>query len=249
MYNIYIATGEEFIDMNIAICDDELLYQKQISELLISHFERNRIPLPTILTYSSGEELLDSEEPIDLLFLDIEMKAVDGIFVGNTLKKQFPNIIIIIVTSYMEYLDDAMRFHVFRYLSKPLEQQRFYRNLQDALSLYSTFNAQIAVETKDELYNVNTADIILIEALARKVIVYTLSCTYETSKPMSYFTTILPCNIFFQTHRSYIVNMSYVNRFDKTTVYLNNDSFTAYLTRRKFIEFKKNYLLYLESTR
>ena len=66
------------------------------------------------------------------------MPGMNGIYVGNELKKSNPAVIIFIVTSYSEYLDEAMRFHVFRYLSKPLEQQRFFRNMQDAVNLYHT---------------------------------------------------------------------------------------------------------------
>ena len=61
----------------------------------------------------------------DIVFLDIEMPGMNGIYVGNELKSQNRNIIIFVVTSYSEYLDEAMRFHVFRYLSKPLDKQRF----------------------------------------------------------------------------------------------------------------------------
>ena len=52
------------------------------------------------------------------------MPGMNGIYVGNELKKSNPAVIIFIVTSYSEYLDEARRSHVSRYLSKPLEQQR-----------------------------------------------------------------------------------------------------------------------------
>ncbi len=64
------------------------------------------------------------------------MPGLDGIYVGNELKKKDKDIIIFIITSYSEYLDEAMRFHVFRYLSNPIDRQRLFRNLKDALDLY-----------------------------------------------------------------------------------------------------------------
>ena len=60
-------------------------------------------------------------------------------------EKRNPDIIIFIVTSFLEYLDEAMRFHVFRYLTKPIDKQRLFRNLKDALQLYLSDNAKIAV--------------------------------------------------------------------------------------------------------
>ena len=46
----------------------------------------------------------------DIVYLDIQMSGIDGIAVGNSLLKSYPAAIIIIVTSFPEYLDDAMRF-------------------------------------------------------------------------------------------------------------------------------------------
>ena len=60
------------------------------------------------------------------------------VYKRQVLKERNKNIIIFVVTSYSEYLDEAMRFHVFRYLSKPLEKQRLFRNLKDACLLYTS---------------------------------------------------------------------------------------------------------------
>ena len=74
------------------------------------------------------------------------MPGMNGIYVGNELKRVNENVIIFIVTSYSEYLDEAMRFRVFRYLSKPLEKQRFFRNFRDAIDLYHTMTVRIPIE-------------------------------------------------------------------------------------------------------
>ena len=76
------------------------------------------------------------------------MPGMNGIYVGNELKKANNNIIIFIVTSYSEYLDEAMRFHVFRYLSKPLDKQRFFRNMKEAVDLYNTITVKIPFPAK-----------------------------------------------------------------------------------------------------
>ena len=67
------------------------------------------------------------------------MPGLNGIYVGKELKEKNKNTIIFIITSYVEYLDDAMRFHVFRYLSKPLDKQRLFQNMKDAIQLYKSY--------------------------------------------------------------------------------------------------------------
>jgi len=61
-----------------------------------------------------------------------------------------------------------MRFQVFRYLSKPLEKQRLFLNLKDALRVYSTATFKVPVETKHNIYSVPASEIIYIEAVQKK---------------------------------------------------------------------------------
>lgn len=106
--------------MQLIICDDDKLFIQKLQHCLQLFFKQHRLILPKIITFTSGEELLSYTGSIDILFLDIEMPGMNGIYIGNVLKERNKNIIIFVVTSYSEYLDEAMRFHVFRYLSKPL---------------------------------------------------------------------------------------------------------------------------------
>ena len=108
--------------MQLIICDDDNLFIQKLQSYLQLFFRQHHLTLPEIITFTSGEELLSYTGRIDILFLDIEMPGMNGIYVGNILKRRNENIIIFVVTSYSEYLDEAMRFHVFRYLSKPLEK-------------------------------------------------------------------------------------------------------------------------------
>lgn len=119
--------------MRILICDDDLEIAEQLNDTLNLFFQNNSLKLPEIVIYDNGEDLLADSMDKDIVFLDIEMPGLNGIYVGNELKNKNPNIIIFIVTSYSEYLDDAMRFHVFRYLSKPVDPNRLFRNLKDAI--------------------------------------------------------------------------------------------------------------------
>lgn len=235
--------------MRILICDDDTLFTEQLHKYLKEYFERQKLKCPEIVIYHSGDALLKDNGKKDIVFLDIEMPGVNGIYSGNELKNKNPNVIIFIITSYAEYLDEAMRFHVFRYLSKPLDKQRLFRNLKDALQLYNTNHVKLAVETKQGVYMILSSDIVCVEAQNRKVIVHTTTHPYESIHNIQYWLEKLPENSFFQSHRSFIVNFAYICDFDNTVIHLYNHQITAYLTRRKYTAFKEAYLLYLENTR
>ena len=235
--------------MRILICDDDLLAIEQLKNYISVFFKNRHLKCPEVVSYSNGEALLTDEGEKDILFLDIEMPGMNGIYIGNEIKKKNKNTIIFIVTSYSEYLDEAMRFHVFRYLSKPLDKQRFFRNMKDAIDLYSTLTIDIPIETKQGVYTIPASSIITVEAQGRKVILHTTMRDFESIHNMPYWSDLLPKNCFFQTHRSYIINFEHVTDFDRTLIHLADNRFSAYLTRRKYSTFKEAYLLYLESTR
>lgn len=235
--------------MRILICDDNTLMIEQLEKYIKIFFDKIHVKCPELVCFSDGESLLADKGDKDILFLDIEMPGMNGIYVGNELKKANSNIIIFIVTSYSEYLDEAMRFQVFRYLSKPLDKQRFFRNMKDAVDLYNTVTIKIPVETKQGVHTLSASSVIAIEAQARKVIVHTTLCDFESIHNMQYWLELLPKNCFFQTHRSFIINFEHVADFDHTLVHMAGNQFHAYLTKRKYSAFKEAYLLYLESTR
>ena len=234
--------------MRILICDDDVLIIEQLQKYIINFFENIGVKCPELVCFSDGESLLSDKGEKDILFLDIEMPGMNGIFVGNELKKANNNIIIFIVTSYSEYLDEAMRFHVFRYLSKPLDKQRFFRNMKDAVDLYNAITIKIPVETKQGIHTLPVSSVIAIEAQGRKITVHTTLCDFESIHNMQYWLELLPKNRFFQTHRSFIINFEHVTDFDRNLVHMS-DNQSAYLTKRKYSSFKEAYLLYLESTR
>lgn len=235
--------------MRIAICDDNPQILEQLYKYINEFFRKNNLKTPHIATFSSGEALLCDRTPNDIVFLDIEMPGVDGIYVGNKLKEANPKTIILIVTSFAEYLDEAMRFQVFRYLSKPIEKMRLFRNLRDALKIYNSSNTKVAITTKDGVFPVSTSDIICVEAQMRKVIIHTTSKDYFSTQNMQHWIDTLTEPCFFQSHRSFIVNLEHITDFNNSVIHLYNSQFTAYLTRRKYTEFKATYLLYLESMR
>ncbi len=235
--------------MRILICDDDDLMIKQIRKYCQFFFDKIQVKCPELVCFSDGETLLSDEGEKDILFLDIEMPGMNGIYVGNELKTRNENIIIFIVTSYSEYLDEAMRFHVFRYLSKPLDKQRFFRNMKDAVDLYNSMTVKIPIETKQGVHTLPASSIVAVEAQGRKITVHTVKGDFESIHTIKYWENLLPKNHFFQTHRSFIINFEYVTDFDHTLVHMNDNQFHAYLTKRKYSSFKEAYLLYLESTR
>ncbi len=234
--------------MNIVICDDDPVFCRTLGKYLLDFFKENRLTKPEIRVFYNGEDLLKDRGKMDLAFLDVVMTGISGIHTGKYLKERYPDLLVFIVTSFSDYLDEAMSFNVYRYLSKPVDKARLYRNLHQALRTVATVNRKYAIETKEGVFTLREREIIEVEACARKVIVHTVKGDYHSLKNMQYWADTLNHNVFFRTHRSFIVNMGHVKAFDHAMVLMDEQDLNAYLTRRRYHDFKEAYLLYVAST-
>ena len=187
---------------------------------------------------------------MDLVFLDIEMPGLNGIYAGNHLYNRNPETHIFVITSHMKYLDDAMRFHVFRYISKPVESKRFMRNLEDAISEFNSIGGRIIVKCKGTTYILSAKDIIMVEVNphCRNLTIHTVSDTYTTTQTLASIKSMLPSGSFYQSHRCYIVNMNYIMSYNNSRIYMENHLY-ADIALRKYNDFFNTYSAFLTTLR
>ena len=237
--------------VRIVFCDDDPMVLAQLRSYVSEYFGQLGGNVPEFSCYHSGDTILNAKVRADIAFLDVEMPGVSGIHVGAKLKEWNPNIKIFIVTSYPDYLDEAMRFQVFRYLSKPIDKNRLFRNLKDAVYQHNIESREFPIVTNDGVYVRRAEEILCVEAAQRKVFVHTTDGNLQSTQNMEHWrqTLTLPC--FFVTHRSYIVNLHFVNTIRKDAILLKyrDMEFTAYLTRRRYTACKDTYLWYMESVK
>lgn len=235
--------------MRILICDDNPMILEQLETYVLEFFASLARIQPELHLFESGDALIRGADKADIAFLDVEMPGVSGIGVARKLKQANPNIKIFIVTSYPDYLDEAMKYEVFRYLSKPIDKNRLFRNLKEAVYQYSIATKEYTILTRNGIATRRSDEIVCIETSQRKVLIYTTDGVLISTEPIEYWRKILVLPCFFVTHRSYIINMQYVYAIEKDKIFLrySNQIKEAYLARRKYVQFKDTYLLYMES--
>ncbi len=231
------------------ICDDnkEIVFflKNMVSEFFASMGQNE----PEYILCNSGEELLATGQAGDIALLDVEMDGISGILTGEELKKRNPRIKIIIVTSYSDYLDEAMKFHVFRYLSKPVDKDRLHRCLKEAIYQISTYSKTAIIKTDGAHERVYTDDIMCVESDGRGSVIHMTDRDIYSAQGIEYWFGELDIPCFYTTGRSHIINMKYVSSFDSQTISLahNDKSVTAYISRRKYKDFKSAYLMFVRT--
>lgn len=234
--------------MNYAICDDDPVFCESLLHLIKQYFRLNKIKCQNIDVFHSGEELLAYSKPYDIVFIDVEMPGLSGIHTSQKLREKYPRTLFLIITSHDSYIDEAFKFHAFRYITKPVNKLRLFNNLKDAIKEFTSSNQKIMIETKDGSYTIFASEIIFIESAGKHSNIYTKDIVYYSVANITYWQEHIDNACFFQTHKSYIVNMKYINSFTTDTILLCDNKYKARLTRRKYNVFKNAYALYLESS-
>lgn len=228
--------------IKVLICDDNDTILTQINNLVEGWGKSNKINF-CITTKSSGDLVVNSSLSFDIAFIDIEMPGISGLKLAQELQKNNPDIIVIVITSFQNYLDDAMRVHVFRYISKPININRFNSNLMDAVNKYRNISKSIIIDLKDEVYYVKTKDILYIENLKYGSNIITKYDQFTTNKkPKEWLSIINQPNCFVYSHNSFIVNLQNVIDFNKSSVTLRknaSETVSTYMSQRKYKDFKK----------
>lgn len=233
--------------MKVLICDDDIKIVNQIDNNLQKYMQENKIKM-NIDAFTSSKLAFSSAKAYDIAFVDIEMPDIGGLELAKQLKRNNSNILIFIITSHDCYLDDAMDISVFRYLSKPIENGRFFRGLESAMKHYQTDTHTIALEYYDEIYTIYTSDIIYITTQGRKTVIFTRTEKYTSNKSISYWRDVLhKLSCFAYPHHSYIINLRYVTRLSKNDVTLEADlkKYILPVSQRGYSNFKKAYFSYI----
>lgn len=236
--------------INILICDDD----KNISSKVKSFIEsiQNRYMVNFSIDVKDDEGFLNNQDPAyDIAVVDIEMPKISGLEVAKKLKEVNPDVIVIILTSYFDYLDNAMKISVFRYLSKPVDEGRFERNFIEALKYHREICKHIVIEQGNDVYAVKTKDILYIENTKHGSIIVTKTNSFKTNvKPEQWLDKINQPNCFVSPHKSYIVNLQNIVNFDKHKVVFSTGSENitlACIAQRKYNDFKKSFFNFMGS--
>ena len=215
--------------LNCLIVDDEPL----ALDLLESYVSRTPF-LHLVAQCDSAVKALSviEEEPIDLVFLDIQMPGITGIEFARTISKKT---LVIFTTAYTEYALDSYEVDAIDYLIKPVEAERFQKAVDKALSYHSLLlkEEKEAIETivaaeyffvkaERRYFKVNFSDILFIEGLKDYVILQLNDQRIITRMSLKAIFDLLPKSIFLRVNKSYIVNTDHIESFDNNDIFIKS---------------------------
>ena len=206
--------------MRLALCDDDRSIIDEMKPILLQYANEHRFEMLVDL-YKNGEDLLKSDIIYDMIFLDYEMGELSGIETARILRDKNIKCAIIFVTNYPHFMIRAFEVNAFRFIEKPANQSQLYQALDDYLSMFGQ-DFPILLKLNRETIEVDTKDIVFLEAMGRYCLVHLPDDHLCCAKTMAIVSRRVPKHHFIKVSRSAIINMNYIEKHNNQEILMKN---------------------------
>lgn len=235
----------------IAICDDEILEQDKVEQMLKDYHTLNAGEEFLIRRFANSEDLflqitIGNYQP-DLILMDIYMPGSSGMETARKLRDMGNTCRIVFMTSSQEHALEAFGVDAFSYLVKPVSPQKLFPVLDKVIKDLAKNQTQyILLQTANDcVRRAEVNDIICCEAQRKKQCVYLKEnesvCLRMTMAKL--FELLCSYKRFVKVGVSYIVNMEHIQRLD-TQMLLMDSGKEIYLPRGSYKELRERYFEY-----
>jgi DNA-binding LytR/AlgR family response regulator len=210
--------------LNCIVVDDSAIQRLSLVKLIESNNNLN-----LVAEYKNALEAKNgiANKKIDLIFLDIEMPVLNGFEFLDALSNK-PQIVF--VTGKSEYALKAFEYDATDYLKKPIEKDRFNQSVDKAMSNAKGLvddnvneSEHIFVKSNLKKRKVYLDEIKWVEALGDYVKIVSKDSSLVVLSTMKAFEKELPEGHFLRIHKSYIVNLKKIDRFDSKHVEIDQE--------------------------
>lgn len=228
--------------MKFLICDDDDLMLKKLS-LLIKNSPENKCYSNKIIEITNPTDVNIADE-YDVAFLDIDMPQMSGIDLARKIHEQWPNTVIIFITNYVQYAPDGYEVGAFRYLMKNQITEKLIDYLDLAIKERTKRLRVITIQINGERLNVPVSNILYMESSARIITMHLIENVrpmYQFYGNMSDLAQKFEILGFLRVHKSYLVNMKYIEIFQCKRLEIKGGILIP-SSERKYSELKQRYL-------
>lgn len=234
--------------IKIAFCDDDMEVLHQMNELL----DRYRVERNEDITYaafqSPFELLTEIEKGIrpDILFLDVVMPGQNGMDVAKEIRQYDTNMKIIFLTSSPEFAVESYSVGAYFYQLKPIWEESFFR-LMDAVLVECEKKKKnsLILRSKDGITRIDLQQLEYCEVLGRKLLFHLENgAVLESAWSLDDLAgQLMQYSNFFRPHRSFLVNMEYIQNISSRSIKMVNDAEIP-IPHGKCSEIKNTYMEY-----
>ena len=226
--------------LRIAICDDEAPMRQHIKKCLVEYSMLRNLEFKCDL-FSTGIDFLKAVDPYHLIIMDyqlhVDKQHINGLSIANKYRSVGGDATIIFLTSFPKVVFSSFEVNTFRFLTKPLNVDKLYAALDDYLKTLETDHT-LFIRLERETQIISTKHTLYLEANGKYCTLFMIGepKKWECHETLAQVEARLPQDFFMRCHRSYIVNLKYVNSYNHQEVCLRDGS-SVYMSRSKYEAF------------
>ena len=204
----------------IAICDDSNADREYVLKM-VNRWAAEAGQVVNTDTFTSAENFLfhyAEESDYDILLLDIEMGAMDGVTMAKQLRKNNDTVQIVFITGYSDYISEGYEVAALHYLMKPVKEEKLCSVLYRAAEKLAKNEKVLTFEVGGEMVRVPIYQIRYADVLGNYVTIHALTDTTVKMTLGELEKQLDEC--FYRVGRSTIINLTQINRVTKTEIKL-----------------------------
>lgn len=207
--------------IHIAICDDEKDFVAQLTGLLHRYAAETGEEIKVTAYYDGMEMIEKYNTTIDLIFLDIQMRLVNGLRAAGRIRQLDEKVSIIFLTTLTQYGLEGYKYQAVNYIIKPMKYVRLKAEMDQWLKKHRADDRpSIAVTNDTGRYKVFLKSLRYVETFNRNLLLHTEQENIICYKSMKEMEQELQGKGFIRCHTSYVVNLFYVKGVKKLEIEL-----------------------------
>ncbi|SMP66797.1 LytR/AlgR family response regulator transcription factor [Anoxynatronum buryatiense] len=212
----------------IAVCDDDQMIRHQLDKAISKFSEKKLEPFES-MTFSSGEELIHQlrrGNTFDLIFLDIDLVTVTGIYVGQFIRNELSDELtqIVYISGTEQYAMSLFEVRPMHFLIKPIKDDKVQEMIALAVQIKNQLIPVFEFQTNRNSIRIPVGEIIYFESHGRKVFLVTKSETYPFYGKLAEIETQPQHHLFLRIHQSYLVNYQHITTSGFDHVQMTNQT-------------------------
>ena len=207
----------------VAIVDDSSVDAAFVEEIF-NTWATNRQVMVQPERFDSAEMFLfryAEDKAWDVLLLDIEMGAMDGVSLAKKIRQDNESAQIVFITGYADYISEGYEVAALHYLMKPVNKDKLFAVLDRAIVALQKADRVILLPTNGEVLRIPVSQVQYVEAFSHAVAITTQIDTIQVKMPISKIEKMLGEG-FVRCHRSYLVGLKHISRISKSEVILDS---------------------------
>lgn len=208
--------------ISIAICDDSISMLTSLEEGIKDYASKNEKEIRTFLYHDGAALLEEYVGKFDLIFLDIKMPKMNGVDVAKKIREKDSDVMIIFLTSLMQYALEGYKVNAVNYILKPISNKRLEIELDRCINvLNQREEPYICFHNDAGNYKILLKNISYVETYNRNLLIHTNEQNIVCYWKMRELENKIATYGFSRNHSSYITNLFYVESVEKNEVKLS----------------------------